>query len=296
MSIAYEKLYPWLEITHSVEDYLDPVYYARLLKPYVFEGLTDLQHLQNFIGGRNPDNAACLELGCGSGRATSAALNALRAKSLDLVDLSDRMLEHSKKLFCKDERIRFIKCDILEFMMKSRTRYDCVFSLWSFSHSVHQHFEKSSVGKGRILLAEVFEKFVRQNLFSGSSFFLIHFDSLSEEQRILIKQWKRINPVFREDDKQSPSKRAIDATLRRLAKKRLVDFRCEHHRGEEIHYSSMDELLEVFMNFHLESAFNQLGCRGQVIDDISKYCRRFARKDGSLRIRPGCYVYAIDVL
>ena len=44
----YNK-YPWLKITTTVEDYIAPEYYDRLLKDYIFSGKTDSQLFKEYL-------------------------------------------------------------------------------------------------------------------------------------------------------------------------------------------------------------------------------------------------------
>ncbi len=56
---------------------------------------------------------------------------------------------------------------------------------------------------------------------SGASFFLIHFDSLSEEQKILMRQYRKFFPLFKSKIKQSPSKLILDEVLNFFDGKKL---------------------------------------------------------------------------
>ena len=43
------KRYPWLKKTTSIEEYIEPDYYDYLLRDYIFEGKSDLNHFRNFL-------------------------------------------------------------------------------------------------------------------------------------------------------------------------------------------------------------------------------------------------------
>lgn len=99
-------------------------------------------------------------------------------------------------------------------------------------------------------------------------FFLIHFDSLSQEQRILMRQWKRVFLAFTHLDEQSPSKQIIDKVLLDFDIRGEIILSINHLQGDAIHYNSEDEVLEIFMNFHLETYFNNSPFTESVINDI----------------------------
>lgn len=136
-----------------------------------------------------------------------------------------------------------------------------------------------------------YAKFIRQNIAKHGSFFLIHFDSLSQEQSILMRQWKRVFPTFTNIDEQSPSKQVIDKTLLELDTKGEITLSINHLQGDAIHYESEDEVLETFMNFHLETYFNDSPLTENVIEDIKEQASKYRNEDGSYDITPGCYVY-----
>ena len=152
--------------------------------------------------------------------------------------------------------------------------------------------------KGKLLtkkaedyISSVIKKFIRENIVKDGSFFLIHFDSLSQEQSILMRQWKRVFPAFANIEEQSPSKQIIDKTLLELDAKGEITLSINHLQGDAIHYKSEDEVLETFMNFHLETYFNNLPFTESVIDDIKEQISEYRNEDGSYDITPGCYVY-----
>ena len=47
---------------------------------------------------------------------------------------------------------------------------------------------KSTIPKAEDYISSVIKKFIQENIVKDGSFFLIHFDSLSQEQSILMKQ------------------------------------------------------------------------------------------------------------
>lgn len=289
--------YPWLKITTTVEDYVEPNYYDRLLKDYIFRGKTDLEHFNEFLEKVNKKKQKIvLELGCGSGRVTREFISSYSKIqcSLDLVDLSSRMLEFCKKtLKTNYKKIRYIKSDSVAYLQKTHEIYDIIFSLWSFSHSIHQILSDRGSRAGKEYIQGVIEKMVRQNMKRDSVFFLIHFDSLSDEQRILMRQWNKVFPIFKNINKQSPSKLLLDETFKRLRDEGLIKLKTAHFTGKAIKYSSLSEALEIFLNFHMESYFNESKLLPHIIDDLRIYFQSYTRKNGKIEIRPGCFFYVI---
>ena len=87
------KEYPWLKITTTVEEYVAPEYYNKLLKDYIFDGQRDTQYFEGFLKSVPlSEMINALELGCGSGRATRVFIDSLDTKGfkLELVDLSKK--------------------------------------------------------------------------------------------------------------------------------------------------------------------------------------------------------------
>lgn len=280
--------YPWLKYANSVEDYLSPEYYKDLLQPYTFDGVTDLQLLKNFLKNKNVSSA--LELGCGSGRASAAAVEMSPGANYTFSDLSKRMLTSAKSHLPQDAS--FVVSDAIEFMENTADTFDLVYTLWSFSHSTHQHFHRLGIEDGRKYISRVLEKFVLENIKKDGAFFLIHFDSLSDEQSILMRQWQRVFPTFANINQQSPSKQIIEETLTKLDTNGDVRLNVQHLQGDVIQYESEDVLLETFMNFHLETFFNQSEYLQTVLEDIKTQVATHKQNDGTYAVTPGCYIYS----
>lgn len=285
--------YPWLATTTTVEDYVDPAYYGRLLKPYAFDGRTDLELFDSFIKSRQPVDSA-LELGSGSGRVTEIFVAAHPHTALTLVDLSTRMLNATRIRFANPRGTSFVNSDALDFLGATDSTYDLVFSLWSFSHSVHQWVHRIGAPAAGRKVDRALRKLAVQNLNPGGAFFLIHFDSLSDEQRLLMPQWRRVYSAFADVATQSPSKRIIDSTLRRLDDEGVIRFSSTHLLGDPIIYRDEANMLEVMVNFHLESYFNDRPERDDVIQDLRDRAAPFRRDDGAYEIRPGAYVFSFE--
>lgn len=231
-----------------------------------------------------------MELGCGSGRASEVIVKLFPKAKFVFSDLSKRMLSFARKDI-KGNNSRFVISDTLEYMRKTDDVYDFVYTLWSFSHSTHQHLHRLDQKNGKEYISTTLKKFIQNNMSSGGSFFLIHFDSMSEEQSVLMRQWKRVFKIFSNIKTQSPSKRMIDEVLLKLDYDGIIDLSIAHLKGDPIIYKNLDNLLETFMNFHLETYFNKTKLAKEVIDDIQKQVSRFKNTEGNYSIRPGCYVY-----
>ena len=286
------KNYPWLNIKNTMEEYVDPEYYNRLLRDYIFRGKTDLEIFASNIYKGKMKKA--LEIGCGNGRATKIFLDRADFSELCLVDLSRRMIKNAKENFPNRRDLKFECCDGLEYLEQAEEKYDFIFSLWSFSHAVHQMISRLGLAAGKERIGNLMEKMVLCNMEKRSKFFLIHFDSLSDEQKILIRQWKKNLPIFSQNKIQSPSKRFINYSLRKLQKRGIIKLDIRHLKGEPIIYKSQDEALEIFMNFHMETFFNRSLREKEVLSELKKYFLKFKRKDGLIAIRPGCFVYSFE--
>jgi len=282
------KQYPWLAKINTVKDYLPPEYYRQLLKPYTFDGVSDISLLEKFLNNKKPSKV--LELGCGSGRVSGTVVSKIPTADYTFVDLSGRMLEAAKQHLPTESS--FVISDAIEYMENVKDSYDLVYTLWSFSHSTHQHIHRLGIEKAGDYISSVIKKFIRENMVKEGTFFLIHFDSLSQEQSILMRQWNRVFPAFANIEEQSPSKQIIDKTLLELDTKGEIALSVNHLQGDAIHYKSEDEVLETFMNFHLETYFNNSPFIESVIHDIKGQISKCRNKNGSYDIIPGCYVYS----
>ena len=296
MSVSSKVLYPFLEkYSNSIDQYIPPDYYDSLLKEYRFDKKLDLDYFDDFIKD-NLDKKleAVLELGVGSARVTDNFLSFSDVNSLDLVDLSDDMVVEAKRKYEKHANINVYKNDNLDYMKKTNKKYDFVYTLWSLSHSIHQHLIDR--GNTENYVEEIIKKFVTNNMNPGSKFFLIHFDSLSEEQKILMRQWKKYFPIFENGpNKQSPSKLILDKVFNLLSGKEIKNLKIDHLVGDPIEYDSIENALEIFMNFHMETEFNRHTDLDKIVsellEDINKYKKL---SDGKYCIKPGCFIYTFE--
>ena len=242
--IELEKKYPWIKLSNnSIADYIPPSYYDNLLKEYTFSGKTDLEYFSDYLKEEVVELSfkKILELGCGTGRGTDVFFKeVLNFTSLDLLDMSLDMKKFVKEKYNTKKGIEFIQDDSINFLRKLEGKYDFVFSLWSLSHSIHQHMVDDGLEKGTKDSKKALEKFIVENLNIGGKFFLIHFDSMSDEQRILVRQWKKFFPIFTLED-QSPSKKMLDNIFLKFQDKGIIRYKCVHLVGDAIDYSTLDD-------------------------------------------------------
>lgn len=291
------KKYPWLKIVTTVEEYINPEYYNTILKDYVFEQKTDLEHFKEWLNKVPIGNGKVLELGCGSGRVTDVFLeNIKNYKSLTLLDLSKQMLDYCKVKYKDNDKISYVSSDTIEYLRTTQEKYDIVYTLWSFSHSVHQIFHTKGLVSGKEYVKNSILKFIKNNISNNGSFYLIHFDSLSDEQKILLKQWKKIYPTFERNDIQSPSLLLVDEIFEELKREKCMVYNKRHFIGKEIEYADENEALEIFMNFHMESYFNENELLSNVIAELKEYFKKYSNEEGKIRIKPGCFIYEVKRL
>lgn len=292
--------HPWLDIHTTVEDYVEPQYYERLLRPYVFlcgedgEFMEDTELLRAHAVSeleRRPIEDV-LELGIGTGRATDAILELVSPCSYYAVDLSPRMIASCQKKYRGNEQVLHLsQDDAISYLLDCDRHFDMACSLWSFSHAVHQNILNRADGTERVELA--IRRLLTELLRPGGTFFLIHVDTCSPEQKILARQWNRVMEVF-DEGHQSPSKQHVDAILARLSGEGEVSVVNRRLVGQEILYSSLEKAMEIFLNFHLESHFNNRPDLSEVYHDVEQYLRQYLRRDGTVAVAPGCFVYEVS--
>jgi ubiquinone/menaquinone biosynthesis C-methylase UbiE len=284
--------HPWLARTTTLAEYVNPEYYDDILLPYVFEPGDDLDMLRAHVrrrAARQPVRDV-LELGIGTGRVTDALRAIVTPESYQAVDLSSQMIEFCHAKYSGGDAIGLVQSDSIQYLLDSARQFDFVFSLWSFNHSVHQNLVFREDGAQRV--RQALRRLVMDLLRPGGTFFLIHVDVLSDEQRILTRQWNRITQVFTEGE-QSPSKAHIDAALEELTAEGHVHAEVRHLVGQQIQYDSLEQAMETFLNFHLECYFNDRPELPEVFTQVQDYLRDFVTPDGPVRVAPGCFVYEL---
>lgn len=291
--------YSWLKLVghEKTENYLPPNYYDKILKDYNFNGRSDLEIFSDFIRKNLKINKELdiLELGGGSGRSTKIFLeNFSNINLFEIVDLSTKMIKFSKQLF-KNRNINFIKSDTINYLLNTKNKYDFVFSLWNLSHSIHQHLLTRGIFSGSAYVTRVLNKFISNNLKPGGIFFIIHYDTLSEEQKLVapyrVNLWNNVYSGY-DISKQSPSKQLIDEILNNLALENIISRKIYHLKGDPIKYSSLEEVLEIFMNFHMEGNFNNSKNVQSIIKDLSTRLKKY-QKGNNFFIPSGCFIYVI---
>lgn len=286
--------YKWLK-TWKHSEYLSPDYYHKLLRPYVFSGKDDLTLFRDYLSRLQyvPKNA--IEFGCGTGRGTNVFLNRFKDSKLNILDLSTQMLNFTSQKFNVHNTI----CsDTIDFMKKTSEKFDFAFSLWSFSHSIHQQLEKfTDLDLGKQYIADVLIKFITENLSDNGHMFIIHFDSQSEEQTILMKQWAKKSKVYDRFEQKSLSLECIQSALESLKDNNIISYQLRHQKGEKIKYNNEDNALETFVNFHLEGVFNSEkdNVLSQIIQELRTEFKKYTNeKDQTISIGTGCYLIEIS--
>lgn len=289
-----QKKHSWIKkYSEDIENYIPSNYYDSLLKEYTTGGKSELEIFSEYLEKRNVSNYnSVLELGCGSGRATDIFLAAnIPYNKLDLVDLSPDMVSHMKEAHKNATAINIHTDDNINFLSKTNTLYDFVYSLWSLSHSIHQHMVDDGFEKAKDYVMNTLKDFISNRMSPGADFFLIHFDSKSEEQTILMNQWKKNFSIFDQGDKQSPSKQLLDSVLQDLEVKTITDLQITYYRGDPIRYASLEELLEIFLNFHMETEYNRSKNLEKIIEEISKDAEPYKQKDSTYSVGTGFFIY-----
>ena len=279
-------------------DYVAPYDYDRLLKPYSTRSVEDLELFAEFVnevspaieGNKSKFNKV-LELGCGHGRSTQAFMDTAESQDMYLLDLSPKMLERTRRRYASLNNVRYIQSDTTTHLEASDQQYDLIYSLWSFSHSVHQILTSADMEEGKLRVKAAIRRMIVEMMKPGSGFFIIHVDSKSEEQTILFRQWAKLFPIFKDEGVQTPSKLIFDEVLEALSQEGIIKYEVDHIEMDGQEYSSFEELLDIFLNFHLESQFNDSHDIGDIIDGIKAYSEQFKQPDGTYIIKPGCFIY-----
>jgi SAM-dependent methyltransferase len=282
-------------------EYLAPEYYDRILKKYgTQDGLhEDLDLLANFLNER-PLNGSVLELGCGSGRATRIITKINHYRDLVVTDLSKQMLS-----FVQNEEgpkiSEYEQSDHIDYLQKTTKEFDTIISLWSLAHSVFPWYARH--GQDAFKMIEgILTNFFVKNLKGGGAVFVIQTDGASEEQKLIKQSWflgdgilnKRPLETEYYSDFQSPSIRILDSVFATLLKSLIFDStetNVTKVTGNEIEYESLDEALEIFMNFHLEGEFNGTPAFTPVYGFLKSEFEKIFKAKGKLAIGTGFWIY-----
>ncbi|MDB5188260.1 MAG: ubiE/COQ5 methyltransferase family protein [Candidatus Kaiserbacteria bacterium] len=282
-------------------EYLAPEYYDRILKKYgTQDGLhEDLDLLTDFLNER-PSNGSILELGCGSGRATRVITDIDHYHDLTVTDLSKQMLDFVQRQ--EGSKIsEYEQSDHIEFLQKAKKEFNTIISLWSFAHSVFPWYARHGQGAFK-MIEDILTNFFVQNLKGGGAVFIIQTDGASEEQKLIKQSWflgdgilhKRLLESEYYSDFQSPSIRILDSVFATLLKGSIFDStetNVTQVTGNEIEYDSLDEALEIFMNFHLEGEFNGTPAFTPIYDFLKLEFEKIVKAKGKLAIGTGFWIY-----
>jgi SAM-dependent methyltransferase len=291
MPSALRKDVPWIDDAADGPEYLDPVYYDRILKPYVFSGVDDLALFRRYLSRSHlPQKASILEIGPGTGRASRLLSHDRRRFEIDLVDQSQRMLKYLESTLALEGTARYLRSDAVTYLAKTSHTYDCVLSLWSLSHSIHQNIADKGEVRGQGLAAYALRRLFGSVLKRSGKFFIIHFDSTSDEQTVSLRQRCRIEPWLKVGS-PSPSQVIVERVLAESAAEGIIRFNKQHMVGSPIIYSDLDEAMEVFMNFHMEGVFNRTREFSRVLDALATDLARYRMPDGTVALEPACFIY-----
>jgi hypothetical protein len=285
----------WLRYAWTTAAYLPPEYYRKLLKPYSFSGKKDLDMFEGFLRSI-PEPATTLELGAGEGRGTEVFCRVFGNRvGLDTLDTCGRMLARLAERLPNLEHHAQIVSDSINYLASTNKSYDLVYALWTLSHSIHRHLSDADDEPAESeRCVQILMKFLTENLNPGGHLYVIHYDSQSEEQTIVVRQRTKFDSFMGRWIEVSPSLQIVTRSLSRLKAKGVLDYSIEHRVGDAIVYKNMEEALETFMNFHLEGEVNQ---RPDLLEgalaEVETYLLPFTRADGTLAVRPGCYTIEV---
>ncbi|MDB5245218.1 MAG: ubiE/COQ5 methyltransferase family protein [Parcubacteria group bacterium] len=282
-------------------EYLAPKYYDRILKKYAtYDGLyEDLDLLTNFLNDC-PSDGSTLELGCGSGRATRVITAANHYRDLTVTDLSKQMLNFVQEQ--EGSKIsEYEQSDHIEFLQGTKKEFNTVISLWSLAHSIFPWYLKHGQGAFNLIEGILTDFFVK-NLKRDGAVFIIQTDGASEEQKLIKQSWFLGDGILNKDrlqseyyhEFQSPSIRILDSVFAALTASQVfdpTDTKVIRILGNEIEYESLDEALEIFMNFHLEGEFNGTEAFAIVYDFLKSEFEKIIEIKGKLSIGTGFWVY-----
>ena len=286
--------YEFLGTEWHQPNYLPPELYDSLLKPYSFNGVEDIELLGEFISqSSKPRNI--LELGFGTGRSLPTLNHLAPHSAITAVDLSETMNTHVASSENAKE-INIIQSDSLKYLDTSEEQFDLIFSLWSLSHSIHDNLKADPTPVGKEALVNRMVSFWRDNFSQYGRGFIIHFDSRSEEQRVLAPTWAKLNSFFDTNDGPSHSLKVLLSSLEKASSQNYIDFRISNRRCDPIVFDSLNSTLEAFVNFHLEGSLQRhmsLLEAEKECNEISARLEPYVQIDGTVTISPRAYVIEI---
>lgn len=110
-----------------------------------------------------------------------------------------------------------------------------------------------------------------------------------------MKQWAKKSYVYNRGNKLSLSLEAIKSSLESLKNENIINYEINHLQGDPIYYTSMEEALEIFLNFHLEGEFNNCDENNwnAAVKEVQADLQNYVLDDKRLAIRPACYTILI---
>lgn len=278
-------------------EYLAPSEYRRLLPRYAWRGHSDLDLFREFLTRSFPakrsNKLGALELGPGTGRATEVFLGTLPSAGLTGVDLSRRMISFLSRRFPQSSASAWIQSDSLDYLRSGDSTFDLVYSLWSFSHAVHRRLALNGLIAGRKEVESVMRHFLENRLKPGGKFYLIHFDSCSDEQTISLRQRRRALP-FLAVGKPSPSQVIVEKALDEAAARGIVRVDKQHFSGDEIALGNVAFAREVFLKFHMEDIFGHQSRGDPVYDELTSDLIDHQMEGGLVVVKPGWFEYIVE--
>jgi SAM-dependent methyltransferase len=276
-------------------EYIPPEEYLRLLPQYTVKGVSDLQLFRDSLLRRlsHPysDPIDALELGPGPGRATVVFLKTVPDSRLTVVDLSRRMTAFFSERF--GEGVDTVIGDSLRYLKSTKREFDLIFSLWSFSHAVHQALVVDGRTKGTAMTEQVLERTLVKVLKKNGLLYIIHFDSTSDEQIISLRQRRRMW-AFLKAGVPSPSQRIIEKFFTRAEKLGRCKFRRRRYVGDEILLGRLEYAREVYLKFHMEDIFGEVSSGNPVFEQLTEDLIGHCGSDGFVRVRPKWFEYSIE--
>ena len=63
--------------------------------------------------------------------------------------------------------------------------------------------------------------------------------------------------------------------------------------GTPIVFPTVGDALEYYLNFHMESHFNESPRLPEIVEQMEADIRKYEANDGTIQIKPACFIYSI---
>lgn len=268
--------------------------YDELLLPHVFGEATDVglvaEAMCRHYGEPGSPNLAVCDLGCGTGRVTSAL--APYAAHLCGVDSSGAMIDAFTHRFPDSETVC---ADIPEAVTRlGPASFDVVGAFWSLSYPIMAYFEhldadgisphldsrRASEAAGRLIDGIV------ALLKPGGHLLVEFFDAESPEQQVVSRLWERLAPPPGGD--RSFSRRVLFEALTRAERQGRGVFNVRHFVGHALARDS-DAARDWFLHVHAKS-------HPLILDDprtepeVDSFIASHRRPDGTIHLPTGVHL------